>query len=41
LDPEHIVGVEKGLKVLSCQEGSLREGVDRAALWVIRGLSLD
>ena len=41
LDPEDIVGVEKGLEVLSCQEGSLGEGVDGAALWVVRGLPLD
>ena len=41
LDPEDIVGVEKGLEVLSCQEGSLGEGIDGAALWIIRGLSLD
>ena len=41
LDPEDIIGVEKSLEVLSCQERSLGEGVDRSALRVIRGLPLD
>ena len=41
LDPEDIIGVEKCLEVLSCQEGSLGEGVDGAALWIVRGLPLD